>query len=424
VHLFGRRVAKRQRFPSLRLLQLVTTTPTTKSQPSDVLLLLLRCAIVASAAFALAQPRFATANRQRQERTPARVVIIDTSTSMTRPTSNGRPAQDLAREIGRTLLDSAREGTVIQTGRPGANIRAAASWIETRSGMREVVVISDFQRGAVDDGDVAAVPPGVGIVFRKVPTSVQADSVIDDSGLVVRIDPGTDDTDATWRATSTSVAFPLTVLTAPRDDSAARSSIAAVADRSPRARSTHSIAVVFPGYAGTGDLLRQVTPLHEPWQGEFLLALHRNHLFRDNTRGAETFSCAPDGAALLRNGRGSAVAALGAGRSGSPYELVVFSCLAPGTLAATALLAAVVDAASPEDRSGELEPTTVPDETLRQWERPSSDVAPRGVDTTSPDGRWLWLLALLLLGGEQWLRRNTRRRVPEAMIAERADRVA
>ena len=57
VHLFGRRVAKRQRFPSLRLLHLASTTPVTRSQPSDLLLLLVRCAIVVAAALALAQPR-------------------------------------------------------------------------------------------------------------------------------------------------------------------------------------------------------------------------------------------------------------------------------------------------------------------------------------------------------------------------------
>jgi hypothetical protein len=425
VHLFGRRVAKRQRFPSLRLLQIVTTTPTPKSQPSDILLLLLRCAIVVAAALALAQPRFTTANRRSQERTPARAVIIDTSASMKRLTSDGRPALDRARETGQTVLDSAREGTVVQTGRPGANIAAATSWLETRSGTREIVVISDFQRGAVNDGNLAVVPPGVGIVLRKISTSMRADSVIGDSALIVRVDPNTDDTDVTWRATPPSAAFPLTVLTAPGGDTAARASVAAVADQYPRAMSSHSIAVVFPGYAGTGGLIRQVTSLREPWQGAFLLALHRNRLFRENTGAAGSSSCPPPvGTAQLRNARGSAVAALGAGQPGSPYELVVFSCLQPGTLASTALLAAIVDAAGPDARYDELEPTTLPDELLRQWERPSSDVAPRGVDTSSPDGRWLWLLALLLLGVEQWWRRKSPRRTPEVMIAESTERVA
>ena len=425
VHLFGRRVAKRQRFPSLRLLQLVTTTPTTRSQPSDILLLLLRCAAVGAAAFALAQPRFITANRQRQQRSPARVVIIDTSVSMKRLTSDGRPALDHAREIGQAVLDSAREGTIVRTGRPGSNIAAATSWLDRRSGAREVVVVSDFQRGAVNDGDLAAVPTGVGIAFRKIPTGVRTDSISGDFGLTLRIDPDTDESDVTWRVTSASAAFPLTVLTSPGDAAATRASVAAVAERFPLATSTHAIAIVFPGYAGTGGQIRQVTSLREPWQGAFLMALHRNRLFREHTGVADSSSCVlPVGTALLRNGHGSAVAALGAGQPGSPYDLVVFSCLRPGTLASTSLIAAIVDAASPEALYGELEPTTLPDETLRQWERPSSDVAPRGVDTSSPDGRWFWLLALLLLGVEQWLRRKTRPRKPEGMIAERTERVA
>jgi hypothetical protein len=425
VHLFGRRIAKRQRFPSLRLLQLVSTTPTTRSQPSDILLLVLRCAVVAAAALALAQPRWTTPGRSRQSMAPARVVVIDTSPSMKRLTSDGRTALEQAREIGQALIDSAREGMVMQTIRPGANVAGAASWLETLSGMREVVIISDFQRGAVSDGDLAAVRAGVGIALRKVSTTATAEfRSAGDSTMVIRVDSATDDIDVTWPTTADSIGLPVTVLTAPDDDAAGRASMAAVARLYPRIVSGHAIAVAFPGYPATAELASQREPLRLPWQGDFLLALSRHELFRSNTNAASPHACATNGAVSLRNAEGATVASLGAAKNGAPYDIVVFSCVDAGSLAGTALLAAVVDAQGQDATLQELEPMTVPDETLRQWERPATEVKPRGVDNTSPDGRWLWLLALVLLLVEEWLRRKGPRRAPAQVVMESQERVA
>ena len=425
VHLFGRRVARRQRFPSLRLLQLASATPTTSSQPSDILLLMLRCTVVAAAALALAQPRWTTPGRSRQSLTPARVVVVDTSASTTRLTSDGRSVLQQAQSMARALLDSSREGMLVQTNRPGANIAGAASWLGTRSGMREVVVISDFQRGAVSDGDLAAVPLGVGIRLRKVVTSARLDPMnTGDSAITVRIDPATDDVDVTWQApVSDSVALPVTVFSAPDDEVAARASIAAATRLYPRTNSTHAIAFVFPGYPGTAALANQLEPLRQPWQGDFLLALNRHPLFRDNTSAAAPPPCTLNGALSLRNAQGLPVATLGSLKSGSAHELVVFSCVEAGSLAGTALLAAVAGAAGQASPLPELDPTTVPDETLRQWERPATDMAPRGQDETSPDGRWLWLLALGLLVAEEWFRRKRPSRAAAVRI-ERQERVA
>lgn len=421
VHLFGRRVARRLRFPSLRLLQLASTTPTTRSQPSDILLLVLRCAVVAAAALALAQPRWTTPGRSRQSLTPARVVVVDTSASTTRLTSDGRSALEQAQ----ALLDSSREGMLVQTNRPGANIAGAASWLGTRSGMREVVVISDFQRGAVSDGDLAAVPVGVGIRLQKVLTTARLDPMnAGDSAITVRFDPATDDVDVTWQTlVSDSTALPFTVFSAPDDEVAARASIAAAARLYPRTASTHAIAFVFPGYPGTAALASHLEPLRQPWQGDFLLALNRHPLFRDNTSAAEPRPCTQNGALALRNAQGVPAAALGSLKSGSSHELVVFSCVEAGSLAGTALLAAVVGAAGQVAPFPELEPTTVPDETLRQWERPATETEPRGKDETSPDGRWLWLLALGLLVAEEWFRRKRPSR-PAAGRIEKQERVA
>ena len=425
VHLFGKRVARRQRFPSLRLLQLAVSTPTTRSQPSDILLLVVRCAVVAAAALALAQPRWTTPGRSRQSLVPSRVVVVDTGASMMRLTSDGRSALEHAREIGLALIDSAREGMVIRTARPGANLAGAASWLESRSGMREVVVISDFQRGAVSVGDLSRVPVGIGLRLRKVATTTGIESVkAGDSAVVARIDPVTDEVDVTWQTpASDPAAIPVTVLVGPADDAAGRASSAAAARLYPRALSGHAVAVVFPGY-GASALAGQLESLHQPWQGDFLLTLTRHGLFRDHTKSSGAGPCAQEGAVSLRNAEEVPVATLGAIRGGSPYDIVVFSCAEAGSLAGTALLAAVIAATGQATPFPELEPTAVPDETLRLWERPATEVEPRGRDVTSPDGRWFWLAALGFLLVEEWLRRKRPRRAAAPAVIERQERVA
>ena len=109
VHLFGRRIAKRQRFPSLRLLLDARATPATRSRPSDLLLLILRCAVILAAVLALAQPRWSSSERLRNSSVPIRLILVDTSASMHRLTSDGGIVLERARSLARQVLDSARE---------------------------------------------------------------------------------------------------------------------------------------------------------------------------------------------------------------------------------------------------------------------------------------------------------------------------
>src|SRR5689334_13527661 len=103
VHLFGRRVARRQKFPTLRLLREVKPTPVTRSTPSDLLLLLLRCAVIVVAVLGLAQPTFGV---DRTDERHVRVIVVDTSASMSRLTSDSVTARDRARALAQQKLDS------------------------------------------------------------------------------------------------------------------------------------------------------------------------------------------------------------------------------------------------------------------------------------------------------------------------------
>lgn len=420
VHLFGRRLAKRQRFPSLRLLQLASTTPVTRTQPSDLLLLLVRCAIIAAAALALAQPRWSNPDRAKRLQTPVRVVIVDTSLSMERLTSDGRSAALHARELGRQMLDSAREGMLVETTRPGANVAAAGSWLEQRSGKRELVVISDFQQDAVSDGDFASVSAGIGIMLSKVtPTSITR--IATDSDVVVTLDG--QETDARWQSRDAdTIGTSLTILAL--SDSDVRRLTDVVSQVAPRMKSTHAIAVVFPDYREATPLAARTRPINQPWQGDLIVALRNEELVRHGTSSATPPSCASAEPAPVRRADGHLIAGVAAGERGSQYELVVFSCAAAGSSAGAALLTAVTRVATAKPNWHETETLVVPDEQLRRWERPATVIEPRGTDETSPDGRWLWLLALALLVVEEVIRRRAPRRTNHVVAVERRERVA
>jgi hypothetical protein len=410
VHLFGRRLARRQRFPSLRLLGEATPTPVTRSVPSDVLLLVVRCAVVLAAVLALAQPVWPTASRARAAGRPVRVILVDTSASMHRLTSNGT-AVDVARSIGRALLDSARNGLLIESSNPGASLAGAASWLEPHAGLREVVVVSDFQVGAMFEGHAARVPPGIGLRFVRVAgapevtggTWIGLDSVQLDSG----------GTTAAWQAVrADSISLP-TVLGSSEELAEAEHSLNAVRGFFRRnATTTDRVAVVFPGDAGRGELVARARALDSAWQGNLLVALRRDPVLSEVLSGAQAAAnCEVPGTPIAHNDSGLPVASIVRSGQGVQYPLLIFSCAESGSLAAIALVARVsahLDAPRPVH---EREPLFVPDERLSRWQREPTASAPRGIDETSPDGKWLWLIALVLLGLEELLRRRAPRRV-------------
>lgn len=427
VHLFGRRTARRQRFPSLRLLRHAPATPAKRSRPHDILLLVLRCATVASAALALTQPLWMNADRIRAVNTPVRAIIVDTGLSMQRLTIEGGAvtAVELARQLSRRMADSSREAIVIETDFPGGSLGGAASWLRTRSGLREVVIVSDFQEGAVHDGNLAAVARGIGIRTRRVllPAVSPPDT---GRGLPsnLRVEPQPLGTAVTWDLSVVdSSALPVSILPAPDDNEAVRATIAAVRRLQPATRASHDVTVLFPGRAAATANSERERMLALPWQGDLLLALRRNRLLGDAAAAARPSSCTETGTPVVHNDNREPLAVMTAAVPGIPGGAVIVSCMEPGTVAAVALVSAVESALSTSSFE-EMETTLVPDERLRLWERPPTDVAPRGMGETSPDGRWLWLAALLFLLAEEWFRRRAPRRHVVVSSPARHERVA
>ena len=401
VHLFGRRIAKRQRFPSLRLLLDARATPATRSRPSDLLLLILRCAVVLVAVLALAQPRWSSPERMRASSVPVRLIVVDTSASMHRLTSQSGTAVDRARSLARQVLDSAREGMVVETAHPGGNIAAAVSWLAARSGLRELVIASDFQAGTVSDGNLASLPDGIGLSLRRIDVAPGAGGTTVDSGAVA-VEAQETMTRATWRYDRAANAPALTMLTATADSAAAQAMLDDVGVLTPGpAAANRRVTVAFPGSPQTATA---AGPFTSAWQGNLLLAMRANKLLSEAGRSASIApACEPPGAVVARTSSGQVLATIAAADSG----VVIYSCAGVGSLAGTALLAAAAGALTPGFALQEREPNVLPDEVLRTWERPPTASAPRGREETSPDGRWFWLAAIVLLVIEQMVRRGT-----------------
>jgi hypothetical protein len=87
--------------------------------------------------------------------------------------------------------------------------------------------------------------------------------------------------------------------------------------------------------------------------------------------------------------------------------LLIFPLVDAGSLTSAALIAATAEAVGNSLPVAEYEPLHLTDDVLRQWQQPVPEAAPRVREPgAASDGRWFWLLALVLLIVEAWLRKR------------------
>jgi hypothetical protein len=175
------------------------------------------------------------------------------------------------------------------------------------------------------------------------------------------------------------------------------------------AAAQHPVAIVYPGAANRAQLLRNAQPLTEPWLGELVVRLRSDSALAAAASSAEVISdTAANALVLARNARGApAVLAAGGPVAGKP-GLLLFALVDAGSLTSAALIAATANAQNSAAPVAELEPAFLPTELLQQWQRPAGPSVTVRDPTGASDGRWLWLLVLVLLGVETWLRRTRR----------------
>jgi hypothetical protein len=91
--------------------------------------------------------------------------------------------------------------------------------------------------------------------------------------------------------------------------------------------------------------------------------------------------------------------------------LVLAVPFAASSALAPAMIRAVLDAVPETLPSGAFEVRTIPAASLTAWQREPQPVSRDAwPNADQSDGRWLWGLALALLGCEQWMRRPKRQR--------------
>ena len=164
IHLLVRHRAEPRPFPSLRFVQPTRLASVRRKMISDWPLLLIRMAMLAAAVAALADPLWQSAARRAEwNARQARAIVVDTTPSVSRSARG-----DAVRSLVQREAASAFRAETFGTKDVADGIRRAAAWLRTAPpARRELVVISDFQLGALDAAMLRDIPSHVGIRFVR-----------------------------------------------------------------------------------------------------------------------------------------------------------------------------------------------------------------------------------------------------------------
>jgi hypothetical protein len=444
VHLLLRHRAVRVPFPSLRFVRPSRTSAVRVRLLSDLALLLLRLAIVALAVAALAQPLLLVRPRLAAwDARMARAIVVDVSDSTRTRGEALSEAADAVEAEGRGAVFAARIDAAEL--RPGVlqAIRRLASAPPAR---REIVVISDFQRGALTREDLGAVPPSIGIRLVQVGAvmherRVRGIELFHPSAQRTRAgDPGFHPSAQRTRAgdpgfgtgrslaqevvlagTATTVSVVpgsapregLRLMAADADAVALRALERTVASAGAPAPSPNQpIAIVFAG-GPAGQAVREIS---ESWMLETVLRMRNDRDLtaacggagpgtpggESPTRDLQTSDRTGTGWHVLCRDRQSrpVVRAAAAGP-----QLVLDVDAPPSALLAAAAVRAALTARHGSGARPEEEIQRMMAAELLAWSRPSPPVAAETWRSgQKPDSRWCWALVLVLLAVEAAVR--------------------
>ena len=424
IHLLRMHRAERLPFPSLRFVRASQTAAVRVQAPSDLLLMLLRMTAVALAVVAAAGPVLVTSGRAAgwNART-SRAVVVDVSESM-QGDAGAQSAARLADEAARAEMAASAYALRIDARDLGAGVARGRAWLETvPPSQREVVVISDFQRGAMSRTEpaVASVPPAIGLRFVQV-GAMAAERQVAGAPLLAFPDAARAQTiELTAGGTAISIAAAAGPATGLRIEPAAgaeRLLRAAAAAGSPAGSSTQPIVIRFAASTREPAQPAQAARPSAAWMRHTLMRLQSDPdvIAASDGLSAERPLASPGdtASAWLVVARDDAGKPLVVAAAAGP-ELVIDVAADPDTFLAAAVVRGALAARHAPDDYAELEPARIEAPTLATWGRqpapaavPTGPGAFRGIDRT--DSRWCWLGVLVLLGLEQWLRGRRRHR--------------
>jgi hypothetical protein len=424
VHLLRRHRADRVLFPSLRFVQASQTAAVRLRPPADLLLLFVRAAIVALAVAAAAGPILLTAARtSRWTGNVARAVVVDSSESMRVGDSAA-----VASEAALAELSSATYGQRFDSPDLLAAVQRVASWLKTTAPSRkEIVVISDFQRGALDPGaareTTTAIDSAVGLRFVTVGRPVESATfegapTLSGAGVAaqsLRIDITAKSTAAVLERSPRESSGLRLLASRNEQDAAARLLDAVARAGTPAGASSETMTIRFSGAAQD---LGTVEPIRAGWMLDVVAAIGRSPgLQRLIAEAGSAGSSSADlpWVPVLRRENGQPIASAARAHDG----LVLDVAASADTFFAAAIVREALTARQGVARYAEREIARIDANVLTSLERlpgPVSGDAWRYADDTA-DARWCWLGVIALLLVEQWLRTTRTRAAREDVRA-------
>jgi len=375
VHLLHRQQARRIVVPTVRFVRASELSSARLRRVADPWLLVIRAAIVACAALALARPLVLNdARRAGWSDRIARVVLVDASASA-------------RQHIDDAQLDAEVSGgtpaTVIETTNLRSGVRRAIAWLNASPpARREIVILSDFQAGTISNRDVEQVPPGIGLrLVQAGATSAAGEGrtidVLDgERRLDGRLELGDSTTSLVYEARAAALDG-LTIQAPPAQAAGVARLLRVVRAAGAVAPSAQEpIVIRFPGASSAGEVARST----EGWASG---AAHR----------------------LLRSPEIRGIDVRVSHASGA---LIVDVKADPTSLEAALVVKAALDARLDPRSFDDLEPRRIDEATLTRWSRPPGAAdASAWRQTDESDGRWLWALALALLIVEGMVRKSS-----------------
>ena len=407
IHLLGRGRASTQRFPSLRFIERSRLLPTRRTRLHDLLLLLVRVAIVASAALALAQPYWRTATRRDAfEQTLARAIILDTSASVRQVLS-----VDSARALAERLASDANVSVQLSSTNVSLSMPGAVAWLAQQSERRELMIVSDFQTGVIDAQSIARIPAEVGVRLLRVGTGanaaagaqsveipIETEARFGANVVTARVSTGPSaprpaatqalaTRDIEWTVRDTVPRAPLVegrelgvrILAGALEQTRANAALSAANTLSEAAAgvdTSRAIVIVTPGYEQRSSLLATARVPASAWVLDAIARLSADVTLREAaaTKVRLVKSDETKGLVVTRSMDGSAVVTGLESMIGGRATLLLICDADAGALATATLVVAARNAIAPRRSLGERDPSQIADSVLRAWQRMPSAV--------------------------------------------------
>ncbi|MSO49860.1 MAG: hypothetical protein EXQ49_08145 [Acidobacteria bacterium] len=399
VHWLARQQADRLAFPTLRFLVRTPPVSVRRHRLRDLPLLFVRVLIVVAAVAALAQPVWVRPAAPAAR--PARAIVVDTSASLRRALADGRVGRDVAREAAAAFAANVSGGEppamVIPAERLAGGVAQAAAWLAREEAPRELIVVSDFQTGALVASDLDAVPPDAGVRLVPVPVSGPVPAEPAPARGRLRVVAGAPGSEEARRAAAAEAAA-RTTIEAPKKTSG-------VFLEEKDTRRLFEVALVSQDTSIWQAVRASSQPIDTTglfaWVSDIRRELDRAGWRKEKTSGVFFAKKTPD--------------------VFSETGLAVFTNADPGSLEAATLMAAILRVVGPTALTpAEREPDTLAPATLQAWQREPAPRPAPGRNSGRSDGRWLWALALALLALETWMRRSPRAAKSEVAHADAA----